>query len=134
MTTSAAARPQAVTWYRIYAIFVAVFYILILLLGIGLLAFDPSTLGITAEDALEMRINAIACVVVGLPFSIIFGIAPFLPSRPWAWVYGIVTICLSLTSCCCLPAAIPLLIFWIKPEVKQFYGFGNQPATPQDSI
>ncbi|NJK99228.1 MAG: hypothetical protein HC910_01195 [Spirulinaceae cyanobacterium SM2_1_0] len=60
MTTSAAARPQAVTWYRIYAIFVAVFYILILLLGIGLLAFDPSTLGITAEDALEMRINAIA--------------------------------------------------------------------------
>jgi hypothetical protein len=49
--------------------------------------------------------------------------APFLlPARPWVWIYDLVVICLGMTSACFLPATIPLLIFWIKPEVKAYFG------------
>jgi len=26
-----------------------------------------------------------------------------------------------LTSCCILPAAVPLLIYWVKPETKAWF-------------
>jgi hypothetical protein len=33
-----------------------------------------------------------------------------------------VIICLGMTSACFLPVCIPLLIFWIKPETKLYFG------------
>jgi hypothetical protein len=33
-----------------------------------------------------------------------------------------VLICIGMNSCCLLPASIPLLIFWIKPETKTYFG------------
>jgi hypothetical protein len=42
--------------------------------------------------------------------------------RPWLWVYDLVVICIGFTSGCFWPICIPLLIFWIKPEVKQYFG------------
>jgi hypothetical protein len=38
------------------------------------------------------------------------------------WVYDLVVICLGMTSACILPASVPLLIFWLKPEVKSHFG------------
>jgi hypothetical protein len=38
------------------------------------------------------------------------------------WVYDIVLICLGMTSVCCMPVTIPLLIFWIKPDAKAWFG------------
>ena len=52
----------------------------------------------------------------------VFGAAPFLPRRPWVWIYDLVLICLGLTSVCCLPATIPLLVYWLKPEAKSWFG------------
>jgi hypothetical protein len=46
------------------------------------------------------------------------------------WVFGLVLICLGLSSACCLPACIPLLIFWLKPEMKAFYGRDLNPLSP----
>ena len=37
-----------------------------------------------------------------------------------AWVYGIVVIALGIATCYFFPFSIPLLIFWIKPEVKAY--------------
>jgi len=54
--------------------------------------------------------------------SIAFGMAPFLPRRPGVWVYDVVLIALGLTSACLWPITIPLLIFWIKPENKLWFG------------
>lgn len=41
---------------------------------------------------------------------------------PWLWTYDLVIICLGMTSTCILPASIPLLIFWLKPETKRYFG------------
>ncbi|MGB7159266.1 MAG: hypothetical protein WBD40_14450 [Tepidisphaeraceae bacterium] len=59
---------------------------------------------------------------MGVPLAAVFGVAPFLPRRPWVWIYDLVLICLGLTSICCMPATIPLLIFWLKPEAKAWFG------------
>jgi len=77
-------------------------------------------------DPMEVQIQGYLLMIVGVPFAIFFGAAPFLPKRPWAWIYGIVAIAFGMTSPCCLPASIPLLIFWIKPETKAFF----EQATP----
>jgi hypothetical protein len=61
---------------------------------------------------------------IGIPVIILAGVC-LLPlviqPQPWLWTYGFVIICLSFTSCLLLPAGIPLLIYWIKPEVKKYY-------------
>jgi len=46
----------------------------------------------------------------------------FLRPKPWVWIYDLVIICMGMTSACFLPAAIPLLIYWLKPEVKAHFG------------
>ncbi len=61
-----------------------------------------------------------------LMLSLVLLVACFLPfvlkPRPWLWIYHLVIICLGLTSPCFMPFSIPLLVFWIKPETKAFYG------------
>jgi hypothetical protein len=74
------------------------------------------------EEAMLLWIEGILFIGLGIPLMVVFAIAPFLPKKPWVWIYGIVLIGLGMTSVCCLPATIPLLIFWIKPETQQFFG------------
>ena len=62
-------------------------------------------------------------IALGIIFMIPPLVAFFLPKRPWAWVYHLVMICLGMTGCT-IVASIPLIIFWIKPEVKQYF---NEP-------
>lgn len=42
--------------------------------------------------------------------------------RSWLWTYDLVIICLGMSSACFLPACIPLLIFWLKPDTKRYFG------------
>jgi hypothetical protein len=97
----------------------ALMYLVILLLGMLFLWWQPEFFD--AEE-IEFQIIGWFFTVLGLLLGIIFGIAPFLPKQPWTWIFGIVLISMGMTSACCLPAAIPLLIYWIKPETKAFFG------------
>ena len=64
---------------------------------------------------------------LGFVFMIPFAATPFLPRRPWAWIFGIVMIALTMTSLCCLPLAIPILIQFVKQDVKRYYGYPPLP-------
>jgi hypothetical protein len=118
-------RPPAVGWFTVYAIAMALMYFCAIGLGTVLLVFAP---GSTADEVLELRINGIVCIVVGIPCLAVFAVAPFLPRRRWVWIYDLVLICLGMTNCCCLPVCIPLLIFWIKPETKAWFGHPSARA------
>lgn len=59
---------------------------------------------------------------LGLALAGVFVAALFLPAKPWVWVYHVVLICLGLSSVCCLPVCIPLLIQWLKPDVRAHFG------------
>jgi hypothetical protein len=67
-------------------------------------------------------VYGIVFIALGVFFAAVYGAAFLLPRRPWAWIYHIVMIGIGLTSGCTMPAAIPLLIQWIKPETRAYFG------------
>ena len=52
---------------------------------------------------------------------LIFATAMLLPRVRWAWTYSLVLICLGMGGIT-LVAAVPLLIFWIRPETQAWFG------------
>jgi len=115
--------PPVLPWYRAYCALMAVMYLVVAGGGVfvaaanqSLAAGDPST------SPTEMLLIGVICVVMGLALVVPFVVALFLPRKPWVWIYHLVLICLGMTSACCLPATVPLLIFWIKPETKGWFG------------
>jgi hypothetical protein len=116
------ARPPVWPWFVAYAVVMALIYLALAGFGVTIFAVGPEQFADAQTDADGWRINAIIFLVIGPLFSIPFAIAPFLPRKPWVWIYNLVLICLGLTSVCCLPATIPLLIYWLKPETKWWFG------------
>ena len=106
-------KPQVVVWYKFFCGSMAALYGLLLFLGVFIVSSLPP------DD--EAFIDGILLLLVGPPFAIVFGLGIFWDEKPWHWVYGIVLICISLTSCCCFPVSIPLLIYWLKPETKSYF-------------
>jgi MFS family permease len=111
--------PPVVTWYRVYAGLMAAMYLLVLVGGVTVPLWAPPE---ELED--DPPPWAVASIVgcVSLPFAAAFLAAFFLPVKPWAWIYHLVLICVGFTSACCIVASVPLLIFWIKPETKAYFG------------
>ena len=106
-------RPPVWPWY---VAFCAASALLFLAIGaVGLLSFfDPELAGDPVEDA--------AMTVFGFLLFPFFAVAPFFPRRPWSWTYGMAVIIAGMLACCTLPAAIPLLVIWLKPETKAAFG------------
>ena len=53
-------------------------------------------------------------------------------AKPLGFVYNLVLICLGLGTCMVF-ASVPLLIFWFKPEIKDYYGASAAvPVSPSD--
>jgi hypothetical protein len=97
----------------------ALMYLLCLVGGIVVLVAEPSSSGTSADEAALM---GLIFAVLGLVLSIPFAIGPFLPRSPGAWTFDLVLICIGLGSACCLPVTIPLLLAWLKPETKAYFG------------
>ena len=116
-----AVRPGVVVWFKVYASCMLALYILVAVGGVFLLAFSADIAG-PEKSAPELQLMGAIYGMMGVVFSILFGIGMFVPRRTWGWIYSIVLICLGLTSCCTLPACIPLIIFWLKPETKSYFG------------
>jgi len=97
----------------------ALLYLFCLGLGIIFLVAEPTSPDTSAEEA---RLMGLIFAILGFLLTIPFAAGPFLPREPWAWIFGLVLICIGLGSACCLPFTIPLLIFWLKPETKSYFG------------
>ena len=111
-------RPGVLPWFNAYCILMALLYGVFAVLGVVLL-FVPAN---SQSDRIAAMIQGFVFLGLGVGLSGVFGVAPFLPRRPWVWIYDLVLICLGLTSVCCLPATIPLLVYWLKPEAKWWFG------------
>ena len=114
-------RPQVIMWFKFYAILMVILYVLVA--AVGVLFFIPDLVPAdTAEDAIAMKFAGVVYLGLGLVFAGVFVVGLVTKGQSWAWIYNLVLICIGLTSCLFLPICIPLLIFWLKPEVKAFYG------------
>ena len=112
-------QPAVMTWYKVYCVLMALLYLMLVAAGVFLIIVAPSDRDMSAEEA---QLMGGIMLFMGIALAIPFLIGVFLPRKPWAWVFGLVLICIGLTSVCCLPATIPLLIHWIKTETKLYFG------------
>lgn len=114
-----ALRPEVVSWFKVYAAAMALLYALVLLFAAAVIL-----MGVFAEDIDPVEMAFLGVIMGGLGFVLMvaFAAALFLPQRPWVWVYDLVLIAIGLTSCVTMIATIPLLIYWIKPETRAWFG------------
>ncbi|MDC3954057.1 hypothetical protein [Polyangium jinanense] len=114
--------PEGVYYFRIYAV-------LMILMLLGWFAFGlylmlgPLMRGASGPSATGEWVMGL--FVAGLSFLIIIphAIVLFAGKARWAYTVGIILIGLNmLWNTCCLPITIPLLIMWMKPETKRWYG------------
>lgn len=118
----AAAEPKVVVWYRVYCGFMAAIYLLCIVGGVAVLAFRDEIAAGDPDTPVELLVfYGFMLLVLGLVLSGAYVASFFLPRERWAWIFHLVLICIGLTSCCTALAAIPLLIFWIKPEAQGWY-------------
>lgn len=112
-------RPSAIGWFKLYSGALCATYLALSAFSLVLLFGNPKEMDLSPEGALLMGLMFLA---VGLPLFAACLVPLLAPPRPWVWTYDLVIICLGMTSACCLPVCIPLLIHWIKPEVKRHFG------------
>ncbi len=106
-------------WYRVYLSVLLILYLSVTIFGVALVIFQPET---ESGDQAEMLITGAIYGILGAIFSVLTAIALFLPRKSWNWIVGIVMIAFGMTSCCFIPAVVPLMIYWVKPETKAFFG------------
>jgi hypothetical protein len=116
-----AARPKVVLWYKAYCGLLTLTYLAMTGLGV-VLVFARNSLADAQNPPESLLVAGLICAVLGLAFAAPCGAALLLPPVPWTWIYHMVIICIGLTSMCCIPICVPLLIFWIKPETKAYFG------------
>ena len=106
-------------WYRVYCGCMTALNLAIVVIG-ATMAFASGSM--VRQDAQEALVVGILYTISGGFFAVVYLVALALPRKPYNWVVGIVMIALGLSGCCFLPATIPLLIFWFKPETKAYLG------------
>ena len=118
--------PPVYKWFVAYCILMALLYLVMAVMGVAFMFMEPDR----EMSEAEMKIMGSVFIILGLAFCVPYAAAPFLPRKSGVWIFGLVLICLGLTSLCCLPVCIPLLIAWLKPEMKAFYGRTENPLSP----
>ena len=116
---SALSKSRVIFWYRIYCSFSGVFVGLLVLLFLVLRSLPDMEQNMSPSDFDEFQITSLLMVVIGIPCAIFYFSCSFMTYRGWHGVLGLISIGLG-TKGCCLPACIPLLIFWIKLETKRW--------------
>lgn len=130
-------QPGVVTWFRVYLVAMLLVYVLLAAFGGIMVAMpdlmvdpDASVGSNRPADATEAMIMGAVYLVMGLVLAVGFVVPLLLPRGKVAWVWSLVTICLGLTSPCCMPATIPLLIFWLRQDTRDWYrGDADQAVT-----
>ena len=110
--------PGVVIWYKVYLGFLAFLFLICVGVGTIPLFLDVSEADL---DGLPPALFAGIYMGVGIVFLIPCLVGFFLRRTPGAWIFHLIMICIGMTGCT-LVFSIPLLIFWIKPEVKTWYG------------
>lgn len=110
--------PQVVTWVKVYEGALALVYLLVAVAGLFFIVGQVPTNPGDPPPALMGGVF----LVISVPLAIANLAALFVRPTPNTWVFHLVLICLGMTSACCLLVCVPLLIFWLRPETKAYFG------------
>jgi len=117
--------PEGLLYFRIYAGVVVVLYGLLTLAGGGMMVaplFVHPSPGSGGSEVLGFYFAGLVYGAVGLAHLVPTLIALFGGRRPWVHTLSTVVIALGMLNLCCIPVLIPLLIVWMKPETRRWFG------------
>ena len=105
--------PAVIAWQMVYCGVMLAFYFCCSLMGLYLFlgAEEMADVDLSINEA---RIFGVIFMVVGFGLAALFATGLFWQRGTGGWVFHIVLISIGLTSACCWPSNIPLLIFWCK--------------------
>lgn len=78
------------------------------------------------EMIASKRADAPGVAVFTMCVAAVYVFAAAVPRRPWAWMFSLVMICTTTFPFIVTAAgAIPLIIHWVKPEMKLHFNRGS---------
>ena len=101
-------QPKVIIWFKLYCLIILFFTLIQILLGF------VYAMTHNGEIAFVLFLTAIPILGLYMPSLL-------LPRMEWVWIYNLTILGISLTSCIFIPFAVPIIYFWLKPEVKNFY-------------
>ena len=120
--------PGVLAWYRVYCILMQALSLAIIAGGILLIIFKEDLAAQVAPPEL-LLVFGIILIVLGSISDLAFFAAFFLPRRRWAWIYHLLMLVLgglilgSIAGLCSLALSIPLFIFWVREETREYFGW-----------
>jgi len=112
--------PEAVYYFRIYAVLL----LLVWLIAFGMSVYalvDPLMKGVSSTTG--SFVFALFMTAISFLFMIPSAIMVFAGRAKWVYTLGVVMLGLqTLMNPCCLPLTVPLLVYWMKPETKRWFG------------
>jgi hypothetical protein len=118
------AAPPGILWLRIYCGLQVLLYLFLVAIGAFMIIAplaDPSSFPTSPGEPPPWLLGLVLTVLY-LPLLFVYAVGLAAPRRRWLYVYGIVVCVLSLTCGGCWMAAIPALIYWLKPETRAWLG------------
>jgi hypothetical protein len=105
-----------ILWFRVYA---AVMMLASLaMLGLALMGYEATRPEVAIEaNAAGAPLVAVVLVLLSVALVALYGVATFVPLKPWGWTVGVVAIGLGLAGGSVI-FAVPLLVHWLRPQVK----------------
>jgi hypothetical protein len=113
--------PEGVYYFRLYAGFMCFWHGAMAIGGLIFMLkpiFSPSPGGADWGSWLLGGIYGLYGMALFVPTAI----ALFGGRKGWVHTVGTIVIALGMMQLCCLPILIPLLVTWLKPETKRWYG------------
>jgi hypothetical protein len=104
-------KPRVIRFYKVYCVCLCIF-------GLSLLALAA----FSRDEPISLLLVEMArrdLILLGFAYLLLHTVALVSIRKPWAWVYGVVVLALSATSCFS-PFAIPLLIYWCRRDAVTF--------------
>jgi hypothetical protein len=117
--------PEGVYYFRIYGGISAFLHAAVVLFGIALLfspLFAPKGKTASFGGDLGAWLGGVVYVGMGLFVLVPTLAALFGGRRPWVHTLATIVIAFGMIHFCCIPILIPLLIVWLKPETKRWFG------------
>ena len=96
-------KPKTVFWFQIYCQ-VTILINFLLFLYLFFFAYEAKGYAFSAMCGLAFCVTPL-----------------FLPRKEWVWIYNLTFLALGLPSFIFIPVLVPLIYFWLKPEVRKYY-------------
>jgi hypothetical protein len=116
--------PEAVYYFRIYAVLMVL--LLMVPIGWGMYMMLQPIMNGSAGTSAAAGEWIFGLIIAGFSFCFLVPhvIALFGGRQRWVYTLSMILIGLNVLtgSFCCLLVTIPLLIYWMKPETKRWYG------------